>query len=284
MGPLFLASLTVLFWATVPVVGKAALKNVDGFQLLAYVFLFASVSLAAIVILRKKAVLLRNYSRKDYGQMFMLGALGFFGLEAFYYFALSNAPAAPVAILNQLWPLFAILFAYFFLGERISRRNLAAILIAFVGAAFVVGPVSFGSGYLWGYALAVLSAVSEAFFVVAGKKYEFEKYSSMLVYSLVVFLLSLVATVLTSGLSLPPAGTLLALAYLGVCGAGLAYAFLFRAMELGDTAKIATFTYLSPFLALVLISVFLGEAITLRAFFGLALISAGILLQDGKHA
>lgn len=285
MHPLLFASLTVIFWATVPVVGKVALGSVSGFQLLLYVFLFASIALAAIVAYQKKLALLRKYSMMDYGRMFLLGAFGFFGLESFYYFALSNAPAAPVAILNQLWPLFAILFASFLLGERISGRGLAAMLIAFVGAAFVIGPFSFGGAYFLGYALAVLSAVSEAFFVVAGKKYDFERYSSMLVYSLVVFLLSLVANILNSSLFIPPAGELLALAYLGVCGAGLAYAFLFRAMELGDTAKVVTFTYLSPFLALVLISVFLGEEISAHAFFGLALISAGILLQNGgKHA
>ncbi|MBN1593963.1 MAG: EamA family transporter, partial [Candidatus Coatesbacteria bacterium] len=43
------------------------------------------------------------------------------------------------AILNQLSLLFIFVFAYFFLKEPMTPRRIFALILAFVGAAIVVG-------------------------------------------------------------------------------------------------------------------------------------------------
>lgn len=282
MNPFFLALLTVLFWAGIPVAGKLALETISGFQLLLYLFLFSSLAMAAIVVLKKKTGILFGYAKKDYARMVLLGSAGWFGLEVFYYYGLVYAPAVGVSILNSLWPVFAVILAHFSLGERMNGRKFFAVALAFFGAAVVIGlPLPPDIMYLFGYSLAVLSGIAEAFFLVGGKKYGFEEYSSMLVYSLTAFFLSLGANFFNSSLFIPSLSELASLLYLGVFGAALSYTFLIMALERGDTAKVVTFTYLAPFLALVLISVFLHEAIPLSAVGGLALITGGILLQNG---
>ena len=61
---------------------------------------------------------------------------------------------------------------------------------------------------------------------------------------------------------------------------GVSYIFWFKALENGDTSVISNALYLTPFLSLVSIALFLGEQILLSSIVGLVIIVVGIVLQS----
>ena len=71
--------------------------------------------------------------------MFLRSLFGLIGV-GLYYAALERLPLANAVILNKLSPFFVMVFAVFFLKEKVNRPQKVALLIAIVGALFVVRP------------------------------------------------------------------------------------------------------------------------------------------------
>ncbi len=64
------------------------------------------------------------------------GSIGIFG----NFYALSKIPISEAMTLNKTAPFFAVLFAGLFLGERVSRRQVCALVVAFLGAILIMKP------------------------------------------------------------------------------------------------------------------------------------------------
>ena len=58
----------------------------------------------------------------------------------FNFYAVAHIYIADANVLNKLSSFFAILFSFLFLKERITRRQLIAVVCAFVGAVFIIKP------------------------------------------------------------------------------------------------------------------------------------------------
>lgn len=66
-----------------------------------------------------------------------VGLLGVFGN---FYATTKMASTADAAILNKMSPFFTLIFSAIFLKERVKPKQAAAIVIAFIGAMFVIKP------------------------------------------------------------------------------------------------------------------------------------------------
>ncbi|OOB79546.1 MAG: hypothetical protein BEN19_07510 [Epulopiscium sp. Nuni2H_MBin003] len=75
----------------------------------------------------------------------------------FNFYAIDHLVLSDATMLNKLSPLFVILFSYMFLKEKINRRQILCITIAFLGALLIIKP-SFNADLLPGIA-GVLGAV-----------------------------------------------------------------------------------------------------------------------------
>jgi drug/metabolite transporter (DMT)-like permease len=71
--------------------------------------------------------------------LLLRSAVGTVGIFANFY-ALGKIPISDAQTLNKTAPFFTVLFAWIFLGEKITRRQLAAITLAFVGVLLVAKP------------------------------------------------------------------------------------------------------------------------------------------------
>ena len=127
--------------------------------------------------------------------------------------------------------------------------------------------------------LVLLGAASWAIFAVLGKKHHYDRFFSMMFYFLFAFIIIIFATFLFSSFKLPTLRELGILLYLGIVTKGIAFGFYFKAMELGDSAEIANMSYLTPFLALGLNNLFLGDVIHWYYLIALVLIMGGIVIQ-----
>ncbi len=66
----------------------------------------------------------------------IFGTIGIFG----NFYALSHIPLGDACMLNKLSPFAAVVASWLLLGERVTARQGVAVVIAFVGAMFVVKP------------------------------------------------------------------------------------------------------------------------------------------------
>ena len=72
----------------------------------------------------------------------IFGTVGIFA----NFYALSRIPIGEAMTLNRTAPFFTVFVSWLLLGERVTRRQLACLVLAFSGALLVMKPL-FGAGY-----------------------------------------------------------------------------------------------------------------------------------------
>ena len=90
--------------------------------------------------------------------LFLRSLIGSIGIFANFY-ALGKIPISDAQTLNKTAPFFTVLFAWIFLGERISRRQMAAIAAAFAGVVLVAKP-GFANVDSFALAIGILGGVA----------------------------------------------------------------------------------------------------------------------------
>ena len=83
--------------------------------------------------------------------------LGTIGIFANFY-ALSHITIAEGQTLNKTAPFFTVLFAWFFLGEKATRRQIVPLLLAFLGVVLIAKP-GFAGAAAFPLAIGLLSGV-----------------------------------------------------------------------------------------------------------------------------
>ncbi|HET7579241.1 MAG TPA: DMT family transporter [Bacillales bacterium] len=112
--------------------------------------------------------------------LILRSAFGTFGI-ILYFYAIDHLVLSDADMLNKLSPFLQILFAAIFLKERAKPFQLVSVLIAFVGALFIIKP-SFSVEtvpYLVGLLSSVVAAGAYTFLRVLGGR---EKYYTVVFY------------------------------------------------------------------------------------------------------
>ncbi len=274
-------SLCIIFWALIPVCSKKVLAGMNNFAMLLFSNLISSLTMASYMIITKKHYIMKQYVAKDYMYLFFLGFLGTFVYYVFLYGAFSFAKAQEVFIINYLWPILVILFAIFIFKESVTFIKLVSIAISFVGVAVIVSKgnllsVNFES--IKGDSLALLGAISFALFSVLGKNSKYDETVSVFVYFLSSFFLSLLFIPFMK-INFIDSSVIFWLFVNGIFVNGISYVFWFSALRSGNIYVVSNAVYLTPFIALIFINIFLGEKIYSYSIVALVLIISGIMIQ-----
>jgi len=72
--------------------------------------------------------------------LFFRGAIGFLAM-LLYFYVIAYIPLGEVVTYNRISPIFAAIFAYFFLKERLNRWSIFAILLGFFGIVLIAQPI-----------------------------------------------------------------------------------------------------------------------------------------------
>ncbi len=281
---LYLAA-AIILWASTPAVAKILLRSLTNLQVLFFATLIATITLFLIVLLQNKMRIVSSYKLTDYFTFAYMGGLGVFLYHLLTFGSLMLIPVQESAIVNYLWPIMVLFFAAVILKEKLTFLKITAIILSFLGAFIVItqGNIfQFTFSNKLGILLAFLGAVSYGLFSVLGKKHEYEKVTSMMFYYLFAFFFSAAAVLLFSEIRLPGVYELLGLLWLGAAAGGIAFVLWFLALKKGDTSRMANLIYLTPFVALIYISILVGEKILLTSIIGLGVICGGIFLQFMK--
>ena len=110
----------------------AAGRGLGGAQVAAVRFAFGLLPVALLPGIRRRAL---TWDRRD-----LLLYRGFFGGTAvlLYFLAIEHVSVGLATLLNYTSPVFAVLFASLFIGERVQARVLPALAVALVGVSLVV--------------------------------------------------------------------------------------------------------------------------------------------------
>lgn len=126
---------------------------------------FIAAVIAGIILIRNKTSI-KPQSNKNLPYLIMRTLFGLVGVFCNFY-AVDHLLLSDASILNKMSPFFVIIFSYFILKEKPSVVQMLAVVIAFVGALFVIKPsfqnadlvaslIGFAGGMLAGIAYACL--------------------------------------------------------------------------------------------------------------------------------
>jgi drug/metabolite transporter (DMT)-like permease len=199
---IILIIISAVAFGTLPIFGRLAYANgLDTITFLFLRFLFASLLLVLIMILRREPVPIG----RALGMLILMGALGYAAQSFTYLSAVKYASAGLVALLLYLYPTFVVILSAVFLHEKVTRLTVTALVIALLGTALTVGPAG---GQAKGIALAIASALIYSIYIIIGSGVM--KHVSAIQSSTVIFASAGVVygiMILANGTHLPSGGT-----------------------------------------------------------------------------
>jgi drug/metabolite transporter (DMT)-like permease len=176
-----------------------------------------------------------------------------------------------------------VLLSIPFLKHKIGIRSIACILLSFTGVIVIANKGFLTSTEIansLGITLAIGSSLIWALFWIFNTKDKREDLQKLFLNFFFGTIYSIVTLVILGKFNLPDFKSLSAAIYIGLIECGIAYIFWLKAMRLtSSTDKIGNLVFLSPFISLFLIHMFIGETIYLSTWIGLTIIITGIIFQ-----
>jgi drug/metabolite transporter (DMT)-like permease len=267
-----LALVSAVAFGTLAIFGKLAYREgAEPLPLLAIRFAFASVLLAAYVLITRRRLFL---PRRELVQLSALGALGYAGETVFYFSALQRATAAVVSLVFYSYPIWTVLIGFATKLEPFRKQLVIALAL---GTGGVVLIFSVPSGGLLGPLLALAAAITVAIFFLATQLVigNVDPVSSAM-WTAISATLALGIAAFAAGDSLPLDALPHAFA-LGLATA-VAFATVYEAIVRIGSPRAAVATMLEPVTTIALAAMFLGERLTVRVLIGATLVIAALPL------
>ena len=279
----FLTALVITFWATAASAFKIALSYVTPYTLLFYSTLFSTISLFIILISLGKLELLRKTDQRALAKAAMLGFLNPFLYYVVLFKAYAILPGQIAMSLNYGWPLVLTLLSVPILGQQLSRSQLLAVLISFIGAVIIATRgefTSFGDVSRLGVLLAAGSTLIWATYWLFNAKDGLDPVLKLFTGFSFGFLFTALFGLVAGGIELPPAMAWLPLIYVSLFEMSITFALWLTALQLtSSAARISNLIYVTPFFSLLILHLVIGERIYPATFVGLLLIVGSILFQ-----
>jgi len=254
---------------------------------------FAGAGIGAVTLFA--AALLGGHNMKvprgEYKHIMIAGFLNVAAFQIFSAFAQSIGDTSRVIIINYSMPIWATLFSFFLLAERLNGIRLLALALCIAGLTILVWPL-FARGFPPEVFLALGCALTWSFASVYIKwaKMTTEPLANAAWQLAFGFLFIVAGTFIFDGYPrLWPIGTeaLLAVLYVGVLGVGLAHFLWWSIVGKLPAITASIGALLVPVVGVIASVVVLGERPTMPDIIGFALIfgaAACVLLQPNvKH-
>lgn len=275
---LFLA-LANLFWAGNYVFGEMVTREVSPISLTFFRWLFAFVPLIALAWLLERP----NWrtAMREWKLHLLQSVLGLTGYTLLLYAALGLTGAVNAAVISAVNPATIALGAAIFLRERLTRVQVAGLVVAFIGVTVVLTGGDLGllveQGFGAGDLLVIGSVLAWTVYSLISRRLVTPPITATSVQAAfaVVTMLPLIAV---TGVSLPasPAGAL-GLAYIVVFPSMAGYALWNIGASKVGPSRAGIFLNLLPVFT-VAIALAFGATLELPAVIGGALVIAGVYL------
>ena len=278
-----LTLLVITFWATAASAFKIALRYVGPYTLLLYATLFSCISLFIILCSQGK---LDQLKKSNPGVLIKSALLGF--LNPFLYYvvlfkAYALLPGQIAMSLNYGWPLVLTLLSVPILGQKLSKSQLLAVIVSFIGAIIIATRgefTSLGDVSTPGVLLAIGSTLIWAVYWLFNAKDGLDPVLKLFTGFCCGLLFTTLYGLIIGGIEFPPARALLPLIYVSLFEMSITFTLWLTALQLTSSAvRISNLIYITPFFSLLILSMVIGETIHPATFIGLLLIVGSILFQ-----
>lgn len=277
--------LALVLGALVPVMLKIASQNINIYEYLFLTYLIAMPASFIYVLFRKKTgrlvATMKNY--KEFAFIAFLGLLNYGMLEYGLTYAEQFINTSLATAVYRTSPLLMLIFLPILLKERVSKLQLAALLLGFAGLYIAL---TGGSLTILNNTSAPLVAIvagialATAFVSVAVKRYSFDMEIAMFIFNFATFIF-FAALFLISGASLQPlnAAALTAILYVGIVYNVFVGLMYYGALRMIKTTFVTNIYFLSPFITFIFSYIILGEPIYLYYVAIALLVAVGIIIQ-----
>ncbi len=270
-----------LIWSSTWIMIKVGLDGAPPITAAGIRFIIAALMIFAILV-AKRIKLPRD--RQFYMLALFLGVFQMGIPYALVYWAEQHISSGLTSILFSTMPFTVAILARVFIGDPITFRKMAGIMIGTVGVAVIFWDSSTlgGSQSVWGISAALGSAILASVSTIAIKKYS-RSYNPLAS----IFLPMVIGgVVLMIGSFIFEAGrpvtwnfiTVTSILYLAGLGSVAAFGLYYWIIKHMDVTVLSYQTFIIPILACVIGWIFLRETITLNIALGGGMILAGIAL------
>ncbi|KRM11652.1 DMT family transporter [Paucilactobacillus suebicus] len=257
------------------------------------------------------------------GQMLHWRDLKLFALTGFtclvvsmtlFQLSISYTQASTVAVVFSANPVFALIFSYLILHERLGRANFLAVIISIIGLLVIVNPANLTDPV--GLTLAITSAMTFGLYSIISRYGSVHRgYNGIvmtcftfLVGAVELFVLIEITNIPTIAHAMKSVGWLSQfsaiplfnnvnmhffwmLFFVGVCVTGGGFAFYFLAMERSNVSTASLVFFIKPGLAPIFAALLIGDKIVLTTIIGIVIIIFGSVVtfmgnrrREGTHA
>ncbi len=241
----------------------------------------ASVVLGVMALLTR----MRPPARRDLPRIAIAGFLGITVYHVALNFGEMTVSAGAASLLISAGPVFTALLSVVFLRERLTVLGWTGIAVAFAGVAVI--SVSGGTGLQFtpGALLVLLSAmVTAAYFILskpALRHYSAFEFTSYAIWAGTIPMLVFAPGLVRQFPNAAPSATL-AVIYLGVFPAAIAYVLWSYALSHMPASLLSAFLYVSPVLAMLIAWVWIGEVPTVLTVAGGVVAILGVIIVQTK--
>ncbi|MBJ6798684.1 DMT family transporter [Geomonas propionica] len=287
--PYLLLTLSALIWSGNFVISRAMNNVIPPAGFVFWRWVVALIVLLPVVLprLREQWPIVR-------ANLPLVGISGLFGVTLFnflIYTAMHSTTAINAALVNSAIPIFIIMFARIFYGQRVMLRQHAGIALSLVGVAAIIlrgNPariltLSFNRGDL----LVLLAAIVWALYSVAIKRYPqglnpFVFLFCMTVCGLVLLIPFYGYEISQGHLMTWNLPTILSILYVGVLASVVAFTAWNHGLRVVGPHVGGQFVHLMPAFSTIMAVAFLGERLQSFHVAGIVLIFAGIICATYK--
>lgn len=173
--PLFII-LAGIFWGTTGIFVRTLQSyGLSALQISCVRLITAAVIMLLFILIKDRQLL--KIKLKDIWIFILSGGISVFFTCVFYFKAISLASVSVACILMYTAPIFVMITSFFVFGEKLAKRKIFAMLIAFFGCFLVSGIIGSGkagnspAGFLFGLGAGIAYASYSIFSKIALKKY-----------------------------------------------------------------------------------------------------------------
>ncbi len=263
-----------LVWGSTYFAIALGLQSFTPYGMVAFRFIGGGLLALLLSRLRREAL----PSKADLPHLMLTGALMLSGSNALVTWSERHVTSGLAATVCAMVPVFLAMFS----GQRQGGRTWVGLGFGLVGVAVLADPFH-GQVHWLGLAALLLANILWAFATLHGKHHVKQHTSALgntAVQMLTAAAIACLLAPVTGGFLTGPVTTkaLLAVGYLAVFGSVIAFSAYVYLARVWAPAKMGTYAYLNPLVAVLLGGLFLHEPFTWNTGLGLLLILGGVAL------
>ena len=266
------------------IVAKVIVQSMDAMALTLVRSVVAAVAMGLLLLVRGKWPKIR---REDYRLVFFLSLLAIPINQFFFLYGMKYTIPSNAALLYATTPIVVLLFSWWFIGEHLTKRKIAGVIIGFCGVTIVIFErgVSASMEFVFGNLVVFVAVLAWGLYTVYGKRL-IAKYGAIEASSLTLILgtILFIPIGLLRAVQFPyellSVANWLQILYLGVITSVFSYLLWYYALGRIEAGKVALFANFQPLLTTILAVLLLGQSITGAFLIGGTIAIGGVVIAQ----